>query len=363
MPSPTTIARLDASPLDVDLLVPFGIASGAQPCANNVLVTLTLADGTQGLGEAAPFPAVTGETQASTLAALDALRPLVVGADASAWRAHAATWLEAAPAAKAARCALEVALLDAWTKRAEVSLHAFFGGVEGALETGMTVTTGSVDEASAAALDITARGITTFKIKIGATAWSHDVERVLAVRNAAPRGRLLLDGNGAFTAPDALHLLRELERHDVAIALFEQPVDGDDLAGLAEVTRGTRVPVCADESVTTPADALALVRASACTAFNIKLMKSGVAQGLAIAAIAKAAGFELMIGGMVETVLAMSASACFAAGLGGFAFVDLDTPMFLKTNPFQGGYVQRGATLDVRGIGHGHGVRLPQDSR
>lgn len=360
MLSPTTIVRLDAKALDVDLLVPFGIASGAQPRANNVVVELMLADGTRGLGEAAPFPAVTGETQASTLAALDALRPLVVGADAAAWRAHASAWRDAAPGAKAARCALEVALLDAWTRRANVSMLAFFGGVERTLDTGMTVLTGDVDDARVAATEIVERGISTFKIKVGATEWTHDVERVLAVRDAARGGRLLLDGNGGFAADDALRLVRELERRGVAIALFEQPVDTLDVDGMAAITRGCRVPVCADESVTTPADALALVRSGACSAFNIKLMKSGIADALAIAAIAKAAGFALMIGGMVETVLAMSASACFAAGLGGFAFVDLDTPMFLKSNPFSGGYAQRGATLDLTGIERGHGVVWPE---
>jgi hypothetical protein len=53
----------------------------------------------------------------------------------------------------------------------------------------------------------------------------------------------------------------------------------------------------------------------------------------------------------------MSASACFAAGLGGFAYVDLDTPMFMRTNPFRGGYAQRGDVLDLTAIERGHGVR------
>jgi hypothetical protein len=52
----------------------------------------------------------------------------------------------------------------------------------------------------------------------------------------------------------------------------------------------------------------------------------------------------------------MSASACFAAGLGGFAFVDLDTPLFLADDPFAGGYAQRGPALDLTPIGAGHGA-------
>jgi L-Ala-D/L-Glu epimerase len=52
----------------------------------------------------------------------------------------------------------------------------------------------------------------------------------------------------------------------------------------------------------------------------------------------------------------MTASACFAAGLGGFAFVDLDTPLFLAENPFEGGFAQEGPRLDLAGVQAGHGV-------
>jgi hypothetical protein len=63
-----------------------------------------------------------------------------------------------------------------------------------------------------------------------------------------------------------------------------------------------------------------------------------------------------MVGGMVETELCMSTSACFAAGLGGFAFVDLDTPLFMQSRPLRGGYEQRGARLTLGSIQAGHGV-------
>jgi hypothetical protein len=59
---------------------------------------------------------------------------------------------------------------------------------------------------------------------------------------------------------------------------------------------------------------------------------------------------------MLESSLAMSASACFAAGLGGFEFVDLDTPLFLLDSPLRGGFELRGDVVDVSVIGAGHGV-------
>jgi hypothetical protein len=69
-----------------------------------------------------------------------------------------------------------------------------------------------------------------------------------------------------------------------------------------------------------------------------------------------------MIGGMVEARLAMGTSACLAAGFGGFAFIDLDTPLFLAEDPFEGGYAQRAERLDLRPIDAGHGC-VPRAAR
>jgi len=49
-------------------------------------------------------------------------------------------------------------------------------------------------------------------------------------------------------------------------------------------------------------------------------------------------------------------SACFAAGQGGFRFADLDTPLFLATNPFVGGFTLTGGRISVAAIAAGHGV-------
>lgn len=63
-----------------------------------------------------------------------------------------------------------------------------------------------------------------------------------------------------------------------------------------------------------------------------------------------------MIGGNVESLLAMTTSACFAAGHGGFGYADLDTPLFLATNPFVGGFALEGDRISVAGIAAGHGT-------
>ena len=65
-------------------------------------------------------------------------------------------------------------------------LYAFFGGAGTSLHTDMTITTGSTDEAAAAALDILGRGITTIKVKIGGSDLTRDLERIIAIHAVAP---------------------------------------------------------------------------------------------------------------------------------------------------------------------------------
>jgi L-alanine-DL-glutamate epimerase-like enolase superfamily enzyme len=91
-------------------------------------------------------------------------------------------------------------------------------------------------------------------------------------------------------------------------------------------------------------------------AINLKTMKSSVLESHAMWQVAKARGLRMMIGGMVESRLSMAFSAHFAAGLGGVDFVDLDTPLFVKNDPFTGGYTQAGARMTL-GDEPGHGVR------
>jgi L-alanine-DL-glutamate epimerase-like enolase superfamily enzyme len=356
MAASTTIRTLTASLLDIPLIAPFGIATGTQDVARNLLVQVELADGTRGYGEAAPFPAVNGETQELARAAVEAAKVVVEGADVREWRRLAAGVRQAIGRVGSAQCAIETAILDALTRQARVPLWAFFGGVETRLDTDMTITTGTVDEARSATRDILARGISVIKVKLGAGDIAEDVARVAAIRAVAPGSPLLLDGNCGFDADGALQVLVALKAQGISVLLFEQPVPRDDIDGLRQVSQWGGVPVAADESAGSAADVLRLIQERACHAVNIKLMKCGIVEALDIAALCRAAHLRLMIGGMVESKLAMTTSACFAAGLGGFEYVDLDTPMLLAEDPFSGGWEQRGSTLDLAGIAAGHGV-------
>jgi L-alanine-DL-glutamate epimerase-like enolase superfamily enzyme len=355
---PIRVRSVRSEPLDIALLSPFGISGGAQEAANNALVRLELEDGTVGYGEAAPFPAYNGETQEAALAALAAGAAGIEGREASDCEALAAEFRRrGGHASGSAQCAFEMALLDALGRRERLPLWRWFGGGCGELETDMTITTGSPSEAADAARDIRRRGIRLIKVKVGGRAGvAADLARVRAISEAAPDSPLVLDANAGLSRADAGALARGLRDQGVTPALLEQWLAKDDLAGMRALHEETGWTVAADEAVTCASDALRVAAEGAAQVINIKLMKAGILEALQVAAAARSAGLGLMIGGNVESILAMTVSACFASGLGGFVHADLDTPLFLATNPFSGGYALTGGRISVAHIAAGHGV-------
>ena len=357
-PSFPIIRSVEVTPLDIPLFEPFGISGGAQAAANNVLVTLELADGTLGYGEAAPLPAYNGETQTQALAVLAGSRRWLAGYVVKDWRWLAAEFRGRGGAwCGSAQCAFELALLDALTKQRGEPLWKFFGGAGTTLETDMTVTTGTATEAADNAWAIRKRGIRMIKVKVGGKLGpAHDLERLGAIYEVAPDSPLILDGNAGVSRAAASELVRGLKARGIVPALLEQWLAKDDLAGARALAEESGWLVAADESVTSADDARRVVAERAAGAINIKLMKGGVVAALDIVAVAKSAGLTLMIGGNVESILAMTGSACFAAGQGGFDFADLDTPLFLAENPFDGGFTMDGGRISVAHLAAGHGV-------
>jgi L-alanine-DL-glutamate epimerase-like enolase superfamily enzyme len=350
----TTISSVDAFPLDVPLLAPFTVASARLERVQNVAVRVRLEGGTEGWGEIPALPPITSEDQDGALGAIEWLRPGIVGRDASAWRALAADlplWLAGLDATSTG---VEMAILDAMTRHWGVPLYQFFGGASDRVTTDITIPICPAEEAGALAARYRSEGFATIKTKVGLDL-DDDVARLSAIREAHPECALILDANEGFTADEALRFLGELRGAGIEPALFEQPVAREDWDGLGRVTREGGVAVAADESCRSPEDALRIAREGLATVLNIKLAKAGVVAALEIAAIAKAAGLGLMIGGMVETRLGMGFAAHFAAGLGGFDWIDLDTPLLLAGDPIEGGYVATGANYALSGVVAGHG--------
>lgn len=333
-----TIARLDMAPVAVRLAESFAISKGSIGTARNVLVRVALRDGSAGYGEAAPFEAITGETQASTLTALQAMIATVTGRDAAGWRVLAADLRRMFPAAAAARCAVEQAVVDALARHLGLSLPAFLGGFPRELMTDITIPVGGVARSVESAQQAEKAGFKTVKVKVGADDWELDAARVAAISQAAPGLSIIVDGNAGFSRGQAHRFLSAVTGAGAAVILAEQPVAAADITGLAELEREHGIPVCADESVRCPEDALRIAGSGGISSVNVKLMKCGVADALDIISIARSAGMTGMIGGMVETAVSMTFSAAVAAASHPFfGYIDLDTPLLMPRRFVRGG--------------------------
>jgi len=344
--STSTITRVEFWPIDIPITDPFVVATGARVVAENVFVRITLLDGTQGYGEAAPFPEVGGETRESCLATLGQLAPALIGQPPQDYPALARRMAEVAQSHPAARCGLETALLDAHCRSTHIPLWQLWGNPDvRPRDTDITIPIATGEKTVALARGWYEKGFRLFKMKVGKDA-DEDIRRLEAVHRALPGISFIGDGNQGFSREDCLTFARGVRQFGGTMVLLEQPVVREDLDSMAAIRRETGIPVAADEAVRSLADARIVVERGAADYINIKIMKTGVVEAAEIAAYTLTSGLKLMVGGMVETRIAMGCSFSLVLGMKGFDVLDLDTPLLLANDPIAGGYQYRGPLLD-----------------
>jgi len=302
----------------------FVISRGSKTQAR--VVVAELADGpAMGRGECVPYPRY-GETVEGVLAEIESVREaLEAGADRAA--------LQGLLPAGAARNALDCALWDLQAKRSGVRAWATAGRLSlSPLTTAYTLSYGAPEAMAAAATAAAHRPL--LKLKIGGP---DDLDRVEAVRAAAPDSRLIVDANEALDFDALRRLAPEFAR--LGVRLVEQPLP----AGADEDLQGwpSPVPLCADESLHTR------VELDACAwryaAVNVKLDKTGgLTEALALTEAARARGLVLMVGCMVATSLSMAPAMVLAQGA---EFVDLDGPLLLARDR-EPGLIYRGSIVE-----------------
>lgn len=321
--------------------------------AEVTLIKLTTDEGLVGWGEATPLHSINGETQKTVLAACEDLLPVVLGSDPRAPRPVVDLMEYLMPNQHAAASAIEMALMDLASQAVGLPLVRYLGGDARPLPTDQTIGIKPPHEAASAATRFAKQGHKTIKVKVGSTL-DDDVDRVAAVREAIGSDvAIRIDANQGYRSDDALMMLMAISELDVEFC--EQPVPRHDHDGLARVAQGSPIPIMADESVFSPTDAIALIKADACNLFNVKLSKSrGILRGLEIADIVKSAYGWCMVGGMIETRLGMTAAAHMGAARPTFRYFDLDSFTGHTEDPMQGGAIIRDGDVllsDAPGLG------------
>ena len=276
-------------------------------------VKLETDSGLVGWGECCPRGYVTGESVESVEAALaDELVPRFAGRsfkDMGELVEALSAELPGLPRNRhAAFCALELALLDLAGKRFQMSAGEVLGPVLRPRARYSAVIAAS-SPLKAGVLSLVSRLFGASEIKVKTLAELERNQALLrVVRKLAGRGAALrIDANAAWEAPEAIRQLGLLRSFDLQGC--EQPVPGEDFAGMAAVTAAGLVPVVADESLCSHADGERLVAERGCDVFNLRVSKNGGLLNTArLYRLAMAAGLRCQLGAQVGETGLLSAA-------------------------------------------------------
>ena len=344
------ITDLRMGRISVPLRVPFKTALRRVDSVEDTVIELVTDEGISGFGEAPPTAVITGDTRGAIEGAItEVLRPLLIGRDPLAREENCALVQKALVHNGSAKAACDMALWDLHGKALGQPVYRMLGGSVRTIETDLTISVNPPEEMARDARDAVERGYDTLKIKVGIDP-SLDVARLSAVRDAVgPEIRLRIDANQAWRPREAVHILNEMQAKGLGLELVEQPVPAQDLDGLAYVTQNSDVPVLADESVFSPADAMTILQRHAADLINIKLMKcGGFTNALRIASACEIYGVECMLGCMLEAKISVNAAvhlACARSGI--ITRIDLDGPALCSEDPILGGAVFEGKRITV----------------
>jgi muconate cycloisomerase len=334
------VVELYASHVAIPLRKPVRHASYTRTSTDNVIVRCVLEDGTIGYGEGVPREYVTGETIDTALALLresDVASQLEPCGDFAAAVALAErVRLRAVPGddracqGNAARCALELALLDAYGKHFGQPVSAVTKIIAPDLwePRDWVQYSGAITSARAgfklrfAALRMWIYRFRQLKVKVGIEGHD-DPFRLGIIRSRTGMGMdIRIDANEAWPADEVVPRLRALE--PFAISAVEQPVLHADVAGLREVRKQVRVPIMLDESLCGEVDARRAIEQETCDLFNIRLSKcGGFIPSLRLAQLARQHRLGYQLGCQIgETALLSAAGRHFAASVRDIRFLE-----------------------------------------
>jgi o-succinylbenzoate synthase len=327
---------------------PFTIATGTMHYAQNIFIRVHADVGMYGVGECSAFPMIVGETQATCFEMAKDFAALWKNKNAAAieerlHELHSFTAFNAT-----IKSAFDMALYDLAAKAAGQPLYRFLGGIsKKELETDLTIGIDTPENMAARAVDFVKRGVRIIKIKLGKNA-VEDVERVRKIREAAGASiGLRIDANQGWSYEDAVFALTAMAPYNIQFC--EQPMRHWDDDKLPALVKQSPIKIMADESVFDHHDAKRIIAAGACDYINIKFAKSGgISEARKIHSVCQQQNIPCMMGGMLESRIALSAFAHFALAHDNVVFYDMDTCMLgHKTDPVTGGVQYKGFFLEV----------------
>ncbi len=330
------VTDIKVYPQEIPLVEPFKIAFAEVNEAHTIIVEVLTDEGISGIGEAAPTSKITGETFSQAIENLKYIREWLIGKDPLYVGKIEDELNSMLLGNSSIKAAISMALYDILGKVSNKPVYKLLGAYRDHFETDITIGIKSVEDTVKNALKHVEAGFKVLKIKVGINE-EEDIERIKKLRDAIGYDvRIRLDANQAWSANQAVSIMRKIERYE--IELLEQPTPYWDINGLRYIKERIEVPVIADESVHTARDAIRLIKESAVDGVNIKLMKcGGIGEAIKIARVVEAEGLKCMIGCMEETRIALTAAAHVVGASKNIVYIDLDGNLNMVDEPASGG--------------------------
>lgn len=323
------VTSIDVAPLTYKLKKPFVFSGVRLERLEYAIVRLKSDAGAIGYGECPAYWEPRGETQASTIKALELVKASLIGKNFASPESWGVLLPQILPKAYAAACGLDIALHDALGTEEGKPVSSYYG-VAKPVPVEAAIPMVAENEVEVLIAEAIAQGITTYKVKVGI-----DTERehglLQRIRKAIASGAtLFVDANQGWKTLDAAK--RALEAFsDIGLAWVEQPLPaGSPYEDLRELLLSSNIPIMLDESTYVAADVDAAVQQGGVKLFNIKLAKAGGIWGAhAFAKKSEANGAQYMLGSMIEGALGTYAGLHFAAphnvrttALNAYTFID-----------------------------------------
>jgi len=306
------LASVELLRLEMPLVSPFRTSFGLQTGRDVLVVVVHTTDGVSGYGECVALadPVYNEEYVhgAAYVLAQYLVPPVLAEPHLTATRVAGLT--HGVVGHRMAKGALELAVLDAQLRTANLSMVDYLGGVREKVDVGVSVgITDTVEELVELVGGYRAQGYRRIKLKIQP---GFDVAPVAAVRAAfGSELALQVDGNTAYRAKDLGHL-RQLDAFD--LLLIEQPFEHDAISLHAELARRCQTPICLDESLTSAARTAEAIGAGACSVVNLKAGRmGGYLEARRAHDVATALDTPVWCGGMLETGLGRAANLALAS--------------------------------------------------
>ena len=328
-------------------MIPFTIATGTMEYAQNILIKILTDEGIIGYGECSAFPMIVGETQTSCYHHAKNFAAYWIGKNPLEISNRMAELDNIISGNYTIKSAFDLALYDIAAKAANQPLYKFLGGKQKSIESDLTIGIDTPEKMAKQAIEFKNQGVNTLKVKLGKHP-NQDVERMKEIRNAVgDKIKIRIDANQGWSKEDALLVLQKLAEY--TIEFCEQPMHkyyDDFLPALCALSP---IPIMADESVFTHHEARKLIANKACHLINIKFSKSGgIQEATKIHYLASKHNIACMMGGMLESRLALSAKMHFAMANDNIKYYDMDTCLLGHLeDPIIGGVQFNGMHLTI----------------